>query len=74
MPHFHKNQPRRLQTKTALEVKPLKFAYSRLNSLLRTLEVTHLDEYNPLQVRVTLFLSNLPAGGVACLLACCLVT
>jgi DNA excision repair protein ERCC-2 len=39
-----------LQGKTALEVKPLKFAYSRLNSLLRTLEVTHLDEYNPLQV------------------------
>lgn len=40
-----------LQTKTALEVKPLKFTYSRLNSLLRTLEVTHLDEFNPLQVR-----------------------
>ena len=40
-----------LSTKTALEVKPLKFTYSRLNSLLRTLEVTHLDEYNPLQVR-----------------------
>ncbi len=38
-----------LQTKTALEVKPLRFTYSRLNSLLRTLEVTHLDEYNPLQ-------------------------
>lgn len=42
---------RSLQTKTALEAKPLKFTYSRLNSLLRTLEVTHLDEYNPLQVR-----------------------
>jgi len=38
-----------LQTKTALEVKPLRFTYSRLNSLLRTLEVTHLDEFNPLQ-------------------------
>ena len=39
-----------LQSKTALEVKPLRFAYSRLNSLLRTLEVTKLDDYNPLQV------------------------
>jgi DNA excision repair protein ERCC-2 len=36
-----------------LEIKPLRFTYSRLNSLLRTLEVTHLDEYNPLQVRQT---------------------
>jgi len=38
-----------LQASTALEPKPLRFAYSRLNSLLRTLEVTHLDEFNPLQ-------------------------
>ena len=37
-----------LQTSTALERKPLKFTYSRLNSLLRTLEVTHLDEFNSL--------------------------
>jgi DNA excision repair protein ERCC-2 len=41
----------RLRDSTSLETKPLKFAYTRLNSLLRTLEVTHLDEYNPLQVR-----------------------
>lgn len=38
----------RLQQSTALERKPLKFAYSRLNSLLRTLEVTGLDEFRPL--------------------------
>lgn len=37
-----------LQTSTALERKPLRFTYSRLNSLLRTLEVTHLDEFNSL--------------------------
>ncbi|CAM9967486.1 unnamed protein product, partial [Phaeothamnion confervicola] len=39
----------RLQQQTSLEAKPLRFAYSRLNSLLRTLEITGLDEYNPLQ-------------------------
>lgn len=37
-----------LYNETALERKPLRFTYSRLNSLLRTLEVTSLDEYNPL--------------------------
>lgn len=47
-----------LHDKTALETKPLRFAYSRLNSLLRTLEVTHLDEYNPLQVRRDINLSR----------------
>lgn len=49
-----------LSTKTALEVKPLRFTYSRLNSLLRTLEVTHLDEYNPLQVHVLRWYYRLP--------------
>ncbi|CAN0106567.1 unnamed protein product, partial [Ectocarpus sp. 13 AM-2016] len=38
----------RMQQVTALERKPLKFAYSRLNSLLRTLEVTGLDDFRPL--------------------------
>lgn len=33
---------------TTLERKPLKFTYSRLTSLLRTLEVTNLDEFRPL--------------------------
>jgi DNA excision repair protein ERCC-2 len=37
-----------LQAATALERKPLRFTYSRLNSLLRTLEVTSLDEFNAL--------------------------
>lgn len=37
-----------LQTETALERKPLRFTYGRLNSLLRTLEVTSLDEFNAL--------------------------
>jgi DNA excision repair protein ERCC-2 len=34
--------------KTALERKPLRFTYSRLNSLLRTLEITSVEEFNPL--------------------------
>ena len=38
-----------LHTKTALDNKTLKFTYSRLNSLLRTLEITSLEEFNPLQ-------------------------
>ena len=38
----------RMMNNTSLEAKPLKFAYSRLNSLLRTLQVTNLDEFNPL--------------------------
>jgi DNA excision repair protein ERCC-2 len=33
---------------TSLEAKPLKFAYSRLSSLLRTLQVSNLDEFNSL--------------------------
>ncbi|EGZ18797.1 hypothetical protein PHYSODRAFT_354695 [Phytophthora sojae] len=31
-----------------MEIKPMKFCYTRLNSLLRTLEVTNLEEYNAL--------------------------
>jgi DNA excision repair protein ERCC-2 len=38
-----------LNQATGLERKPLRFTYSRLNSLLRTLEVTSLDEYNAVQ-------------------------
>jgi DNA excision repair protein ERCC-2 len=33
---------------TSLEAKPLRFAYSRLNSLLRTLQVSNLDDFNAL--------------------------
>ncbi|CAH0478533.1 unnamed protein product [Peronospora belbahrii] len=32
----------------SVEIKPMKFCYTRLNSLLRTLEVTNLEEYNSL--------------------------
>ncbi|GMH78244.1 hypothetical protein TrST_g904 [Triparma strigata] len=35
-----------LKVETHLEAKPLKFCYSRLSSLLRTLEVSNLDEFN----------------------------
>lgn len=38
----------RMTNGTSLEVKPLKFAYSRLSSLLRTLQVSNLDDYNAL--------------------------
>ena len=38
----------RLINKTSLEAKPLKFAYSRLTSLLRTLQVSNLDDFNAL--------------------------
>ena len=38
----------RMITTTSLEAKPLKFAYSRLSSLLRTLQVPNLDDYNAL--------------------------
>ena len=33
---------------TSLEAKPLRFAYSRLSSLLRTLQVENLDDFNAL--------------------------
>uniref|UniRef100_A0AAV1TXH6 DNA 5'-3' helicase n=1 Tax=Peronospora matthiolae TaxID=2874970 RepID=A0AAV1TXH6_9STRA len=32
----------------SVDIKPMKFCYTRLNSLLRTLEVTNLEEYNSL--------------------------
>lgn len=38
----------RLMNGTSLEAKALKFAYSRLNSLLRTLQVSNLDDFNSL--------------------------
>lgn len=38
-----------LQTETGLERKPLRFTYIRLNSLLRTLEITNLDNFTALQ-------------------------
>ena len=38
----------RMTNGTSLEVKPLRFAYSRLNSLLRTLRVSNLDDFNSL--------------------------
>ena len=39
-----------LHTKTGLEYNPLKFTYSRLSSLLRTLEITNLNQFNPLSL------------------------
>lgn len=38
----------RMMNGTSLEAKPLKFAYSRLSSLLRTLQVSNLDDFNAL--------------------------
>lgn len=38
----------RMMNNTSLEAKPLRFAYSRLTSLLRTLQVSNLDEFNSL--------------------------
>lgn len=38
----------RMITTTSLEVKPLKFAYTRLSSLLRTLQVPNLDDFTAL--------------------------
>ena len=38
----------RMMNGTSLEAKPLKFAYSRLTSLLRTLQVSNLDDFNEL--------------------------
>lgn len=37
-----------LYNSTALERKPLRFTYSRLNSLMRTLEITSLEDFNAL--------------------------
>lgn len=38
----------RMTNGTMLEAKPLRFAYSRLSSLLRTLQISNLDDYNAL--------------------------
>lgn len=38
----------RLTNGTSLEAKPLRFAYSRLSSLLRTLQVSNLDDFRAL--------------------------
>jgi DNA excision repair protein ERCC-2 len=38
----------RMTNGTSLEAKPLRFCYSRLASLLRTLQVSNLDEFNAL--------------------------
>eukprot|EP00980_Cylindrotheca_fusiformis_P007091 scaffold1489_cov194-Cylindrotheca_fusiformis.AAC.1 len=38
----------RMTNGTSLEVKPLRFSYSRLSSLLRTLQVSNLDDFNAL--------------------------
>jgi len=38
----------RMTNGTSLEAKPLRFAYSRLSSLLRTLQVSNLDDFNSL--------------------------
>ncbi|KDO29395.1 hypothetical protein SPRG_05932 [Saprolegnia parasitica CBS 223.65] len=37
-----------MQTAIAVDTKPMKFCYSRLQSLLRTLEITNLEEFNAL--------------------------
>ena len=38
----------RMTNGTSLETKPLRFSYSRLNSLLRTLQVSNIDDFNSL--------------------------
>ena len=38
-----------IKAKTEIEKHTLRFTYSRLNSLLRTLQIVNLDEYTPLQ-------------------------
>mgnify|MGYP005990797409 CR=1 FL=1 len=40
----------RMSTALHLDPKPLKFAYSRLSSLMRTLEITDMDEFAPLHL------------------------
>ncbi|KAF0699638.1 Aste57867_9821 [Aphanomyces stellatus] len=37
-----------MQSAISVDIKPMKFCYSRLNSLMRTLELTNLEEYNSL--------------------------
>jgi len=38
----------RMTNRTTLDIKPLRFAYSRLNSLLRSLQVSNMDDFNSL--------------------------
>lgn len=45
-----------MSTDLNIDSRPLRFAYSRLNSLLRTLEITDIDRYHALQL-VTDFLT-----------------
>jgi DNA excision repair protein ERCC-2 len=40
----------RMGTTLAVDPKPLRFAYSRLNSLLRTLEITDVDDFAPISL------------------------
>ena len=40
----------KLGTELVMDIKPLRFAYSRLNSLLRTLQITSMDSFTPLQL------------------------
>jgi DNA excision repair protein ERCC-2 len=40
----------KLAEKLSIDVKPLRFAYSRLSSLLRTLQVTNMDDFTPLNL------------------------
>jgi len=53
-----------MSTKLAIDVKPLKFAYTRLNSLLRTLQVTDVDQFGPIQLVAdfTTLLATYPNG------------
>lgn len=56
----------KLSEALSIDTKPLKFAYTRLNSLLRTLEVTDVDQYMPLQLVadfVTLLATYDKSGG-----------
>jgi DNA excision repair protein ERCC-2 len=41
---------RRLTAAVQVEEKPLRFTYSRLNSLLRTLQIVDLDEFTPISL------------------------
>jgi DNA excision repair protein ERCC-2 len=58
-----------LHMKTSLSKHPLKFAYGRLNSLLRTLEITRLNRFTPLSL-VSDFVSLLASyeNGFVCII------
>ena len=53
-----------LSSKLGVDPRPLRFAYSRLSSLLRTLQVTGIDEFGPLTVVAdfTTLLATYPQG------------